>query len=299
MRLVILVGVIPVKFRQVTYQIPVAIWCGPHYPDDEPIPYVRPTPEMVLRTRHSHLDTEGRVYLPHYRAQWDPTQHNLYGVVVAMIRVFSIEPPVHKRPTIPAPASNEPERRRLISTLTTRLSERFNDASEEAVTDICQLLKQKDDMVRSGQSVTKEMRLRALQLEKTRREMQQTEADKQALLEWQSTINRHDEQDGQNHQLHVDDILEYSDMLDEQICTCIAKDGAFSDALDQLDEAFVKGVIDQDAYMKYVRDISREQFFPRALKKKIELEKSKRVQVDEHGVTRRMRSGPVTPLFAS
>ncbi|CAN8062953.1 unnamed protein product [Agarophyton chilense] len=298
MLLVILEGVIPVKYRQVTYQIPVAIWCCPHYPNDAPIPYVRPTRDMVLRTRHSHLDSKGRVYLPHYLAHWDPTQYNLYGVVIAMIRVFSVEPPVHRRSSVPPPASNEPERRHLISALSRRLYERFNDASEEAALDISHLMHRRDGISKSN-SFTEDMKLKALQAEDTRHSLNKIVAEKQELLQWQATVPESNKQNTQHDCTQVDHLLEYSDILDEQICTCIAKDGAFSDTLDQLDEAFVKGVIDQDAYMKYVRDISRQQFFPRALKKKIEVEKSKRVEVDEHGVHRRVRSGPVPALFAS
>lgn len=273
-----------------------AIWCSPGYPDEYPISYVRPTADMVLRTRHSHVDAQGKVYLP--QMAWNSTPFNFYGVVLSMIRVFGTEPPVHTKVAISTPgqrpvSSNDSERRHLIASLTKQLGNRFVGVSEIALSDIGALLQRQDEAVQAEQSGSKESRECALQVRNAGEKLDMLVANKQALKKWKLDENEDDKQK------QVDEVLQYQDSFDEQIMRCVVEDGAFGDVLDQLDEAFVKGVIDQDAYMKYVRHISRQQFFPRALKRQIEVAKSKQLEIDEHGAVRPMRSGPTTPLFAS
>lgn len=225
-----------------------------------------------------------------------------------MVQVFCIEPPVYTRTgNTDVSVGNETERRRLITVLNTQLSHRFGDAIDEAMSDLCCLLKRKDDLVRSTQSVSDHIRARASQLERTQSHQQSLNERRLSLTRWQAVSTPHhsdpsndcNEHQQQHTSPSVDHVLQYTDILDNQMCTCFAQDGAFADALDQLDEAFVKGVIDQDAYMKHVRDVSRQQFFPRALRKKIEIAKSKKLEVDEHGQLRPMRTGRAAPLFAS
>lgn len=175
------------------------------------------------------------------------------------------------------------------------------------MSDLCVLLQRKEDLERTTQSVSQSIRARASQLERTQAHRQMLNERKLSLTKWQTVSMpdlslpacNHNEQQSQPLALSVDHVLQYADILDSQACTCYAQDGSFTDALDQLDEAFVKGVIEHEAYMKHVRDISRQQFFPRALKKKIEIAKSKKMEVDERGQLRPMRTGPATPLFAS
>lgn len=287
LQLLSLDGVIPVTYRGVTYQIPVCIWCMPHYPDEAPVPYVRPTASMVIRERHSRVDKEGRVYLPNYLAVWDPAQFTFYGVVVAMIRVFSTEPPVNSRPTVAASSTEEAERRLLIANLSKRITDHLVRVNDEALAEIGQLLDKKEDIIKSDKHATEEMRAKATQLKASEDELQSltnTHAELDAWVKSVGTVN--DDQ-------HIDDRLHHRTTLDEQMTQCSAEDGAYSDALDQLDEAFVKGVIDHDTYMKEIRRISREQFFPRALRRKISLMQAK--QVDWQGTPRRVATSRIVP----
>jgi len=246
---------------------------------------------MVIRERHSHVDKEGRVYLPNYLSVWDPTQFTFYGVAVAMIRVFSAEPPVNSRPTVAGPSENEPERRLLISTLAKRITTHLSDVNDEALGEVGQLLHRKEELIKSDKHATEEMRAKATEFKAVEDELAQVKKTQSDLEEWVKTVGT------VNEDLHIDEMLRHRNALDEQVMECTAEDAAYSDALDQLDEALVKGVIDHEVYMKEIRRISREQFFPRALRRKIVLMQAK--QVDWQGTPRKVKTSRSTPPFVT
>lgn len=263
----------------------------PHYPNENPVPYVRPTAAMVIRERHSHVDKEGRVYLP-YLSNWDPTQFTFYGVVVAMIRVFSVEPPVNSKPLTPSPRADEPERHQLILALSKRMSVRLADVSDEAIKEIGQLMHKKEEMIKSDKSATEEMRQKATAHKAAEDELERITIQMSELDAWVKTVGSLQEE------REIDEMLRYKDILEEQAVSCSAEDLAYSDALDQVDEAFVQGVIDHETYIRNIRELSRQQFFPRALKRKIELAHARKGQVDAEGVPRRLKSTRVAPMYA-
>lgn len=43
------------------YNIPVALWLPERYPEEAPILYVVPTPDMIIKPRHSFVDSSGVV----------------------------------------------------------------------------------------------------------------------------------------------------------------------------------------------------------------------------------------------
>lgn len=234
------------------------------------------------------------MYLPHYISVWDPTQFTFYGVVIAMIRVFSVEPPVNSRPTAASPSADEPERRQLISNLAKRLSVRLNDVNEEATQEIATLLYRKDQLIKSDKSMSEEMRQKATAYKSAEEELELTKNRVKDLDDWVKDFGSVKEDD------HIDERLRYKDILDEQIVDCTSHDAAYTDALDRVDEAFVQGVIDQEKYLKDIRRLSREQFFHRALRRKIEITASKKPPGDPDGATpRRLASTRITPMYAS
>lgn len=294
LRLLVLDGVIPIVYRTVTYHIPIHIWCMRHYPNEAPIPYVRPTASMVLRQRHPHVDSEGRVYLNRYLSEWDPTQYTFYGVAAAMIRVFTHQPPVNSRPPVASPATEGPERGQLIMSLSKRISDRLNEVNEEATEEIGVLLQQKDELVVSDKNMSDEMREKAMQYKAATDQLDGTQARIKELEEWVRSVGSTGEES------HIDDRLRYKNILDEQVVDCAAHDAAYSDALDRVDDAFVQNVIDQERYMKDIRRLSREQFFHRALKRRIELTASRKPPRDGDGpAPRRLASSRIAPMYAS
>jgi ESCRT-I complex subunit TSG101 len=99
-------GTIAMHFRGNTYQLLVDIYLPQGYPSRPPVAYVRlGAPNMYLKENHSHVGSDGHVYLP-YLHEWRPHTHNLIELVVAMSSVFSADPPVFTRSTPPAAAAS-------------------------------------------------------------------------------------------------------------------------------------------------------------------------------------------------
>lgn len=52
-------GTVPMYYQSVKYNIPVAVWLPERYPLAPPLVYVVPTPDMVIKPRHSFVDASG------------------------------------------------------------------------------------------------------------------------------------------------------------------------------------------------------------------------------------------------
>ncbi|XP_030755968.1 tumor susceptibility gene 101 protein [Sitophilus oryzae] len=90
--LVNLTGTIPINYRGVVYNIPVSIWLIDTHPNNAPICYVKPTPDMSVKVS-MFVDQNGKIYLP-YLHDWVPGSSDLIGLIQVMIVTFSEQPPV-------------------------------------------------------------------------------------------------------------------------------------------------------------------------------------------------------------
>ncbi|KAJ3139403.1 hypothetical protein HK101_003647 [Irineochytrium annulatum] len=101
-------GTVPISFKGVTYNIPVAVWVPQGYPQHPPMAFVTPTATMVVR-EGKHVDKAGRVYHP-VLAGWHTNSQevNLVLLLTVLQEIFSLEPPVYSRPasSTPAPTSS-------------------------------------------------------------------------------------------------------------------------------------------------------------------------------------------------
>ncbi|CAG2055556.1 unnamed protein product [Timema podura] len=90
-----LVGIIPVTFKGNVYNIPVCIWLMDTHPNNAPMCYVKPTPDMQIKAS-MFVDQSGKIYLP-YLHEWSPSSSDLLGLIQIMIVTFSDQPPVYAR----------------------------------------------------------------------------------------------------------------------------------------------------------------------------------------------------------
>ncbi|KAI8879563.1 UEV-domain-containing protein [Backusella circina FSU 941] len=91
-------GTIPITYRSIPYNIPVAFWVPKEYPKVAPIPYVKPTANMLIREGR-HVDKSGMFY-HQYRSSWASDQKHTFVELVAILQqIFGQEPPVYTKPT--------------------------------------------------------------------------------------------------------------------------------------------------------------------------------------------------------
>ncbi|KAF8636554.1 hypothetical protein AX17_003366 [Amanita inopinata Kibby_2008] len=101
-------GVLPILFRRVSYNIPVALWITRDYPKQPPIAYVVPTNDMLVKPGR-YVDVSGKCD-PEYIHNWERKTEgcSLSGLLEAMQDQFSREPPLFSKPKdrpTPPPAS--------------------------------------------------------------------------------------------------------------------------------------------------------------------------------------------------
>ncbi|KAJ3215813.1 hypothetical protein HDU67_010306 [Dinochytrium kinnereticum] len=91
-------GTVPVTFRGVTYNIPIAVWIPSSYPAHPPMSYVTPTATMLVRMS-KHVDLAGKIYHPMLAVWHTKTEEsNLIKLLGVFQEIFSIEPPVYAKP---------------------------------------------------------------------------------------------------------------------------------------------------------------------------------------------------------
>ncbi|KAL9645146.1 hypothetical protein ABK040_002349 [Willaertia magna] len=100
-----LTGTIPMYYKGSRYNIPMTFWIVEMYPYHPPICYVSPTPNMVIKQKHKHVDATGKCYLP-YLANWNPSSSDLYELVNQLSAVFGSEPPVYQKSSSTSGSSN-------------------------------------------------------------------------------------------------------------------------------------------------------------------------------------------------
>ncbi|XP_039285970.1 tumor susceptibility gene 101 protein isoform X1 [Nilaparvata lugens] len=96
MMLVNLQGVIPVTYMGVIYNFPVCIWLMDTHPNNAPVCFVKPTPDMSIKMS-CYVDQNGKIYLP-YLHDWSPASSDLLGLIQVMICIFGEHPPVYSKP---------------------------------------------------------------------------------------------------------------------------------------------------------------------------------------------------------
>ena len=90
------VGTLVIRYRGTPYNLPIELVINAGYPRRPPKAFVRPTPDMMIRDRHAHVDGSGVVYLP-YLSSWQP-RCDLVRLVQEMSTTFGNDPPLFARP---------------------------------------------------------------------------------------------------------------------------------------------------------------------------------------------------------
>ncbi|KAG8881094.1 hypothetical protein FRB98_004551 [Tulasnella sp. 332] len=96
-------GLIPITFRQATYNIPVMLWLTLNYARDPPITYVVPNSDMLVRPSPD-VDISGRCQMG-YLKDWERKNEgcSLKALVESMQEIFSRSPPLYAKPKNPPP----------------------------------------------------------------------------------------------------------------------------------------------------------------------------------------------------
>ncbi|KIM49155.1 hypothetical protein M413DRAFT_15322 [Hebeloma cylindrosporum] len=97
-------GLLPITFRNVSYNIPIALWVTRDYPRQSPIVYVVPTNDMIVKSG-KYVDVSGRCNIE-YIQHWDrkPEGCSLSALLEALQDHFSRAPPLYSKPTNQAPS---------------------------------------------------------------------------------------------------------------------------------------------------------------------------------------------------
>ncbi|KAJ6828537.1 uncharacterized protein M6B38_362260 [Iris pallida] len=291
-------GTVPIVFSSVVYNIPASIWLPEPYPRCPPSVFLTPTPNMVVKPGHPHVDPDGSVRVP-YLLNWVYPSSNLVDLVRSMSHLFGLDPPLYTRQNPnPNPSPNpspspspSPQPSRIYSRThfppspspsrpTEDPAEVFrrnaiNKIIESVHTDSAALRKNQEAEMDALLSTQAALRQREETISRGMREMMEEKEGLEqqlqvVLMNTDVLENWVRENEGKRRkEVDADDVFEPADVLSRQMMECTAADLAVEDTVYALDKAAQEGAVPFDTYLKSVRALSREQFFHRALATKV------------------------------
>jgi ESCRT-I complex subunit TSG101 len=286
-----LTGTIPIDYKGATYNIPVSILVPHPYPGVAPVPYVTPTPQMVLKDGHRHVMPSGQVRSPYLDA-WRPGASSLFELLTHLASLFSTDPPVYARASTstsnPVHANPVPQsvvqgqshnpthpayntygaapQNQLVAHHTSRVRAQLAEFARVISAEMAKLGCELQELQ------ARRAQLGALQ-ESGATELSRLEAALRSLVDEEAALGDYVARNG--HRGLGDDAIDVDAVGGEylggraQLVEALAEDAAWDDALYYADKALEGGVLGLDAYVRSTRDAARKQFMARALSIKL------------------------------
>ncbi|KAG0030475.1 hypothetical protein BGZ82_007412 [Podila clonocystis] len=269
-----LIGTVPIVYQSATYNIPVAFWLPTSYPSVAPIVFVTPTALMLVKAG-KYVDISGRCYHP-YLAYWSQrSDSNLVDLIGIMQGVFSQEPPVYAKSTAVTQQQQPQQQQQSSPTLTgypsptTTLAQlytklqaallEFNTASSREMDNLVTVNKQLNDAESRTKAEIQSLRDLHTKIQYNiatlSRCIEQLTAKIEQIRSWPEEP--------------VDEIICGSSVVHNQLFELVAEEIAIEDTIYYLGKALSQDKVELKAYMKHLRNLSREQFMKKALIKKV------------------------------
>jgi len=303
-----LAGTVPISYNGTQYNIPVNIWVIEQYPFSPPVCYVTPTPGMIIKPKHRHVDSSGMCYLP-YLSNWNPNTCNLVGLVGTVAKVFGQDPPVRAQgtPAVQSPptpsytsppptSSYTPPTSSYIPptssytpptpSYTSNNNQPYEDPASVAKRNVLANInskiqdrlhqfnigttKEMDDCIQKGSEL--ERRSATIASEKARldEDKLRMDTDIDALTRNFDELSKWlEDNDTVTASIDIDAITEPRDVLSKQLLYLVAEEASMEDTLYYLEKKMNSGSLDVDSFLKIVRTVSTEQFIKRASIRKI------------------------------
>ncbi|KAK3806454.1 MAG: UEV domain-containing protein [Benniella sp.] len=301
-----LIGTIPIVYQSATYNIPVAFWLPLSYPTVAPIVFVTPTALMLVKAG-KYVDVSGRCYHPQL-AFWT-SDSNLVDLIGTMQSVFSQEPPVYAKTSLPpsqsqsspSPGGGYPSPSSSLkpappiltysprlagpSSVSSSSQNRYPDAASQQLNAQQTLLYTKlQAALHKFNSATNKETIDIVTVNKQLNDAEsKTKTELQSLKDLNSKIqynngtlaqsieqlNANIEQIRTWPEAQVDEIVCGSSVVHNQLFELVAEEIAIEDTIYYLGKALRQDKIGLNEYMKHLRNLSREQFMKKALIKKV------------------------------
>jgi len=291
-------GTIPVHYKGNQYNIPIKLWLDQRFPDVSPFVFVVPTATMQVAERHKHVDAAGRVYLP-YLHNWNRHTSSLNVLVIELMSCFAQAPPVYARRPGQSQNQQRPQQmnnynqpqnnnnynsqppqynnnnhnqyqppsqdnKKIVQQKTTEEMKKVLDTELKKISDdIVDMMKKKYQIEKKKRSIENTFVKSSREYDRLQKRKQDLDEECKKLTSWL-------EENEAAETIDVDNVVSASDTHAKQLFEVTAKDYAITDVLYELEEGLGDQYLDLNLFLRQVRKISREQFFERALCKKIE-----------------------------
>ena len=291
------VGTVPIVYRGATYHIPLTIWIPSSYPFVQPNIYVTPTPDMAIRPRHPHVDSEGKCYLPAL-SQWNNLHSNLSAVVGELQGAFAVKPPVYAKPkgqdaVQPPPnpynsvSQNPPPNRDppvsfsspSAAASSSSLSPRSSRVRAEVTNKVQKECAELAEELAGLMGTQKALEQGSLEIEEAAGKMREHRRQLQMAIDWTQSATQDvdawlaSRKEHQNDQtdIVVDEIVVPTSAVGAQLLAAVAANKAIEDTMYQLNKAMYSDEVDIDCetFTKEMRKLASAQYMELALIQKI------------------------------
>ena len=260
------VGTLVIRYRGTPYNLPIELVINAGYPRRPPKAFVRPTPDMMIRDRHAHVDGSGVVYLP-YLSSWQP-RCDLVRLVQEMSTTFGNDPPLFARPQNQPPVQQIPTtpispsvQIKQHATLRVRRAATLRLAQLKAAIDV--ELKAQQKLHALTDSAAETERRAAASRRAADAAVLELGAAQDSLRRWYAATYEDPPVPSLNGDADAAALL-----------AALARANAAEDALYELDAALADGRVGFDDFIRDVRRLARKQFFDKMRAAKIVAKRS-------------------------
>lgn len=288
------------------YNIPMTFWIVEMYPYHPPVCFVSPTANMMIKSKHKHVDDNGQCYLP-YTANWNPSSSDLYELVNQLSAIFGTDPPVfqksatttttntnvsnHSIPSGTYPPPFQPPTGSMYGStypgtypsygMNSSMYNQRKPTEEELKIQLVNkvrqhlqnvTLKEYGSKIEAEFKTQNQLTAREKQLEvveqRMKTELDQIEKERETLTQKISSLETWI-QNNENKPIDVDVIINPQDIQSKQILDLTSEEMAIDDVIYFLEKKLHSKQITLDDWLDQVRELSRQQFLKKALVKKI------------------------------
>ncbi|KAJ8905399.1 hypothetical protein NDN08_001906 [Rhodosorus marinus] len=257
-RLLRLMGTIPIRYMGSPYNIPISIWITEYFPNKCPLCYVEILEGMAVPRGHKHVDVRGMVYHP-YLHRWQAQRDNIAALVFELCAMFSRAPPLFKKKR---PLRADERKKLLVQQVTEEAAKRMNEPSARDKSTFHSRMEERARLEEVSQELLKELSNLNMENMSSVQRIETLKAENRSLEAWVE-----DNKEPKN----VDSLLKAPSIPQQQLLNCLAKNRAYQDVLDALDDGISAEAISVGSYLKEIERIGRLQFFERAHQRRIKL----------------------------
>ena len=258
-------GVLPVPYRNSTFNIPIQVCYYDGYPSTPPVAMVTPTPDMMIKA-NEYVREDG-VVMSQIVKQWN-VQCNTKVLLDDMIALFGYKMPVFARPAgaaqpvqynnRPQPAAPQPvmtQPTMPTSNLAVPLREQYEIRASELISELEILEKDRAGLMQSAEQISQAKKILREEQAQANGRLAAMEQAKGSVSQWISANSNIEVTN-----MPLDQLLPRENPLSSGLLLALAREQAYEESANALVEGFGMRRCSTEDFIRSLKGLYRDEF---------------------------------------